>query len=105
MGDSKNQGPQGRSPYNKDHRILEAILLPKDRSPYNEDHSILELVRGHRIPTPPNVPLLRALWSLLDGIWGLLRGGWGVLVLELVLVPRLYGNSHIPSRLQTRFFG
>ena len=28
----------------------------------------------------PNVPLLRALWSLLDGIWGLLKGSWGVLV-------------------------
>ena len=24
-------------------------------------------------PRPPNVALLRALWSLLDGIWGLLR--------------------------------
>ena len=23
---------------------------------------------------PPNVPLLRALWSLLDGIWGSLKG-------------------------------
>ena len=30
-------------------------------------------------PTPPNVPLLRALWSLLDGIWGPLKGSWGVL--------------------------
>ena len=27
-----------------------------------------------------NVPLLRALWSLLDGIWGVLKGSWGVLV-------------------------
>ena len=26
---------------------------------------------------PPNVALLRALWSLLDGIWGLLKGSWG----------------------------
>ena len=25
---------------------------------------------------PPNVPLLRAIWSLLDGIWGLLKGSW-----------------------------
>ena len=32
------------------------------------------------VPRPPNVPLLRALWSLLDGIWGLLKGSWGVLV-------------------------
>ena len=30
-------------------------------------------------PRPPNVPLLRALWSLLDGIWGFLKGSWGVL--------------------------
>ena len=32
------------------------------------------------MPRPPNVPLLRALWSLLDGIWGILKGSWGVLV-------------------------
>ena len=32
------------------------------------------------IPRPPNVPPLRASWSLLDGIWGLLKGTWGVLV-------------------------
>ena len=30
-------------------------------------------------PRPPNEPLLRALWSLLDGIWGLLKGSWGLL--------------------------
>ena len=30
-------------------------------------------------PRPSNVPLLRALWYLLDGIWGLLKGSWGVL--------------------------
>ena len=27
---------------------------------------------------PPNVPLSRALWSLLVGIWGILKGSWGV---------------------------
>ena len=32
------------------------------------------------LPGPPNVPLLKALWSLLDGIWGSLKGSWGVLV-------------------------
>ena len=32
------------------------------------------------IPRPPNVPLLRAFWSLLDGIWGVLKSCWGVLV-------------------------
>ena len=30
-------------------------------------------------PRPPNVPLLTALWFLLDGIWGVLTGSWGVL--------------------------
>ena len=29
-------------------------------------------------PRPPNVPLLRALWSLLDGIRGSLKASWGV---------------------------
>ena len=29
------------------------------------------------MPRPPNVPLLRAIWSLLDGIWGLLKGSGG----------------------------
>ena len=36
------------------------------------------------LPRLPNVPLLRALWSLLDGIWGLLKGSWKVYVLNLV---------------------
>ena len=30
-------------------------------------------------PRRPNVPLLRALWSLLAGIWGVSKGSWGVL--------------------------
>ena len=34
---------------------------------------------------PPNVALLRALWSLLDGIWGVLQGSWGVLVSRYLL--------------------
>ena len=32
------------------------------------------------MPRPPNVPLLRALCSLLVGIWGNLKGSWGLLV-------------------------
>ena len=32
------------------------------------------------VPRPPNVALLRALWSLLVGIWDILKGSWGVLV-------------------------
>ena len=30
-------------------------------------------------PRPPNVALLRALWSVLDGSWGVLKSSWGVL--------------------------
>ena len=41
-------------------------------------------VRGSLLPRPPNEPLLRASWSLLDGIWGALEGSWGVLVEEHV---------------------
>ena len=44
------------------------------------------------IPTPPNVPLLRALWSLLDGIWGVLKGSWGVLVDIILLYDCIYIN-------------
>ena len=33
---------------------------------------------------PPNVPLLRAFWSLLDGIWGVLKGSWGCWIVTLV---------------------
>ena len=43
-------------------------------------------------PSAPNVPPLRALWSLLDGIWGVLKGTWGALVLEVApksLFPEL----------------
>ena len=36
---------------------------------------------------PPNVPLLRPLWSLLDGIWGVLKSSSGVLVYNEVLEP------------------
>ena len=32
------------------------------------------------LPRPPNVPLLRALWSVSVGIWCVLECSWGVLV-------------------------
>ena len=38
--------------------------------------------RTHKLdsqPRPPNVPVLRAVWSSFDGIWGVLKGSWGVL--------------------------
>ena len=37
--------------------------------------SFREMVQGTHAPT---VPLLRALWSLLEGTWGLLKGSWGL---------------------------
>ena len=40
---------------------------------------------GVQGPRPPNVPLLRALWYLLDGMWGLLTGSCGVLGYTQVL--------------------
>ena len=39
---------------------------------------LLEDIQDHG-PILPNVPLLRALWSLLDGIWRPLKGSSGVL--------------------------
>ena len=36
--------------------------------------------QAYSLPRAPNIPLLRALWSLLDGTWGVLKGSWGVLV-------------------------
>ena len=42
------------------------------------------------IATPPNVPLLRALWSLLVGTWGILKGSWRVLVFGSIWSPQ-YG--------------
>ena len=42
-----------------------------------------QTVHGH-MPRPPNVALLRALWSPIDGIWGVLKVSWEVLVLQLL---------------------
>ena len=44
----------------------------RDREP------VWELSSGP-VTYTPNVPPLRALWSLLVGIWGTLKGSWGVL--------------------------
>ena len=44
--------------------VASATYLPQAKRPH---------------PGPPTVPLLRALWSVLDGIWGVLKGSWRVL--------------------------
>ena len=48
------------------------------------------------LPRPPNVHLLRALWSALDGIWGLLKGSWGVLVpTNLSIYLSIYSHIYL----------
>ena len=47
------------------------------------------------LPRLPNVPLLRALWSLLDGIWGVLKGSWGCWYFCLYSISEMPG--HPPS--------
>ena len=54
-------------------------------------------------PRPPNVPLLRALWSLFDGIWGILKGSWGVLACRLFLLM-MYFVSGIILYCPTRYY-
>ena len=51
-----------------------------DLGPLDPKTISLMVLGPESLPTPPNVPLLRALRSLLDGIWGVLEGSWGVLV-------------------------
>ena len=41
--------------------------------------TLLGVTQRPHDPRPPNLPLLGALWSLLDGIWGVLKGSWEVL--------------------------
>ena len=40
----------------------------------------VQVENNRRFRHPPNVPLLRSLWSLLDGIWGSSKSRLGVLV-------------------------
>ena len=66
----------------------ESLLLPiSSGGRFEVSDTAIQGRWDHRwyVPRPPNVPLLRALWSLLDGIWGLLKGSWGVLVLRTIL--------------------
>ena len=47
-------------------------------------------IQAQPLPRPPNVALLRALWSLLVGIWGLLKGILGGAGMELRLSSHLW---------------
>ena len=44
-----------------------------------QNFKIPKLDSKQDVPRPPNVPLLRALWSLFDGIRRVLKACWGVL--------------------------
>ena len=83
--------PESKGPRTRAHRKTLRILLRPEVGPLSKltwleisCGPLLEVpqasVKGSELPGPPNVPLLGALWSLLDGIWGLLKGSWGVLV-------------------------
>ena len=64
----------------RDHKNDSSSRGPYPCGSWGEDPS--RKGYGHRVRylnTPPKVPLLRALWSLLDGIKGALKGSWGVL--------------------------
>ena len=41
------------------------------------DSSPRSPILGLFLPRPPNLPLLRALWSPLNGTWGFLQRSWG----------------------------
>ena len=61
-----------------------------------------DLILDTSAPRPPNVTLLRALWSLLDGIWGVLKGTWGVLVDISVLTWTLWvtRRAQVPKTMK-----
>ena len=60
------------------------ILRTRDGTTYFGASKIRGPCLGVPIPGP-NVPLLRALWSLLDGIWGILKGSSRVLVMRIIV--------------------
>ena len=41
---------------------------------------------------PPGVPLVRALWSLLDGMWDVSKGSWGPLYRPQIVGLLLEGH-------------
>ena len=71
-------------------RSVHHIWAQTERDAAHQKHEITRKVsRSVSLPRPPNLPLLRAVWSLLVGIWGLLKGNWGVLVCEVPILRRL----------------
>ena len=59
-----------------------SLRRPKDKEPQRRQVYQGSRGAGPCLELPINVPLLRALWSLLDGIWGVLKGSRGVLVVS-----------------------
>ena len=54
----------------------------------------------------PNVPLFRALWSLLDGIWGARKGSWGAGIFWGLKRPEMTFNRVWNSKTSFwRYFG
>ena len=60
-------------------RGIQAAALERPRQRLSEHQRPLRhpLVLYKGIPTPPNVPLLQALWSSLHGVWDILKSSWG----------------------------
>ena len=77
LGKRNSMGASGYDPGPDDHRVSRT-LRQGSFCPSAWHSGWTPKVRP--FPRPPNVPLLRALWSLLDGIWSVLKGSWGVLV-------------------------
>ena len=75
------RGREVRLPPKKDEKVLstKGPCISPLKGPLKGTYPYLHLYFKTQLPTPPNVPTLRALWSLLDGIWGFLKGSWGVL--------------------------
>ena len=73
----------------------------------NHPTSTFQLSGAYLLPWPPNAPLVRALWSLLDGIWRALKTTWAVLVyVDATMFIRTQSNFKVAttwlvSRCQT----
>ena len=70
----------GRSGSKQKEARLKKVVGDPEPTTRTKGQGTIELKSGYR-SRPPNVLLLRALWSPLDGvlIWGVLESSWGVL--------------------------